>query len=628
MVSVLTYPLVGQTISGTLNYTQTRATTFHANNAEITVINSSGFAIEDKVLIIQMQGAVVNTSNNADFGNVTDYNGAGSYETATVCWVDGNQIIFENQLLNDYDPSGIVQVIKIPQYDNLIINGTLTSPAWDGSEGGVLVLEAKTIDLQADIDMSEKGFRGAAMEDSDYNCNWAIQSGNFSYDNPGRGAPKGEGIVDLPANISYGKGAAANGGGGGNDHNTGGGGGGNIGNGGVGGTNGATGFFDCKGNHPGVGGKGLNSTNRIFLGGGGGAGHGNNEEATSGGNGGGIIILISPFLVGNGYTIRSNGESALDTSYGPGDAGGDGAGAGGAGGSVQLDVMNISGNLTLEVIGGDGGDVVHTSNGNRCFGPGGGGSGGMIKSSGSIPGSVTMNITAGVNGVNGVLGSGTSSCIGSAQSSAPGNAGIILPGDGAVPASNVDYAGCDILPVELLSFNAISKETSVEVLWSTQTEVNNDHFIIESSKDGIGFKPLGQVKGAGNSFVKQDYSFTDHSPFDGISYYRLITVDYDGTRHYSAIRAVQRYGEIELHVFPNPGRVGSVVNLAFEAHVSGSLQLEVYDMVGGVVVSQTLEFEKGENQLTLPTFDLPSGTYMIRLESRQFVAMRKWVLVD
>ncbi|KAA3635484.1 MAG: T9SS C-terminal target domain-containing protein [Bacteroidetes bacterium] len=627
-VSILSHTLIGQTISGTLSYTQTRATAFHANNAEVTVINSTGFAIEDKVLIIQMQGAVVNTSNSSSFGDVTDYNGAGAYETATVCWVNGNQVIFENELLNDYDPSGIVQVIKIPQYDNLIINGTLTSPAWDGSAGGVLVLEAKTIDLQADIDMSEKGFRGAAMEDSDYNCTWVVTSNDYYYDNPGRGAPKGEGIVDLPGNISYGKGAAANGGGGGNDHNSGGGGGGNIGSGGPGGTNGATGVFDCKGNHPGVGGKGLTSTNRIFLGGGGGAGHGNNEEATSGGTGGGIIILISPFLVGNGYSIRSNGESALDTSYGAGDAGGDGAGAGGAGGSVHLDITNISGNLTVEVVGGDGGDVIHTDGGNRCFGPGGGGSGGMIKASGAIPGSVTMTITAGVNGVNGVLGSGTTSCLGSAESSAPGNVGIVLPGVGAVPASNVDYTGCDVLPVELLSFEAIGKESSVEVLWSTQTEFNNDFFIVEKSKDGRDFESLVHIQGAGNSFNTQKYTYTDLQPLDGISYYRLVTVDFDGTRHYSAVRAVQRFGEIDLNVFPNPGKTGSLLNLAFGSHTSGSLELEVLDMVGGVVISQIFEFQKGENQLSVSTFDLPSGTYMIRLESRQFVATRKWILAE
>lgn len=626
-LSILHYTLIGQTLSGTLSYTQTRATAFHANNAEITVVNSSGFAIADKVLIIQMQGAVVNTSNSSSFGNVTDYNGAGAYETATVCWVNGNQVIFENQMLNNYDPSGIVQVIKIPQYNNLIINGTLTAPAWDGTEGGVLVLEANTIDLQADIDMSEKGFRGATMEDSDYNCTWVVASNDFYYDNPGRGAPKGEGIVDLPANISYGKGAAANGGGGGNDHNSGGGGGGNIGSGGAGGTNGATGIFDCKGNHPGVGGKGLTSTNRIFLGGGGGAGHGNNEEATSGGNGGGIIILISSNLVGNGYTISSNGETALNTSYGPGDPGGDGAGAGGAGGSVHLDVTNISGNLTVEVVGGDGGDVVHTDSGNRCFGPGGGGSGGMIKATGSIPGSVTMNITAGINGVNGVLGSGTTSCLGSAESSAAGNVGIILPGAGAVPASNVDYVGCDILPVELLSFNAIGRESSVEVYWSTQTEFNNDFFIVESSKNGRDFESLEQVQGAGNSFERQEYSYTDHSPMDGISYYRLVTVDFDGTRHYSPIRAVQRYGEIDLEIFPNPGKAGAILNLAFEAHNSGSLEMRIFDMVGGVVVSQAFEFQKGENQLTLSTIDLSQGTYMVRLESRQFVVTRKFLVV-
>ncbi len=616
-----------QTLSGTLTYTQTRVTAFNANNAEITVTSTTGFAIGDRVLLIQMQGAVVNTSNNSSFGNVTDYNGAGSYEVAIVCWVNGNQLIFEHELLNDYDPSGIVQAINIPQYDNLVINGTLTSPAWNGIDGGVLVLEAKTIELQADIDMSERGFRGATMEDSDFNCTWLTIFNDYSYDNPGSGAPKGEGIVNLPPNISYGKGAAANGGGGGNDHNSGGGGGGNLGNGGQGGTNGASGFFDCKGNHPGVGGKGLSSVDKIFLGGGGGAGHGNNNEATSGGNGGGIIILLSPSLVGNGYAIRSNGESALNTSYGPGDLGGDGAGAGGSGGSVHLDISSISGNLTIEVVGGDGGDVVHTDNGDRCFGPGGGGAGGVIKASGSIPGTVTMIINGGANGTNEILG-GTCSCPGSAQGAASGQVGIVLPGVGSVPQSNVNYTGCNILPVELLTFEAFGQKDLVEVFWTTLGEFDNDYFLIERSRGGIDFETIGQLQGAGNSLVRIDYVFTDDKPLEGLSYYRLVTVDFDGKRHYSPVRAVKFYDEIELTIFPNPAKVGKDLTVAFVAPSTGELQLKVFDMMGRMVTSQSFEMESGENQITVSSLDLPCGSYLLKLESGRFVVSGKLVVVE
>lgn len=625
------FPMIsiyGQTLSGTMSYTQSRVTAFNPNNAEVTVISTTGYAIGDKVLLIQMQGAVINTSNSASFGNVTDYNGAGSYEIAQVCWVDGNQLIFENELLNDYDVAGIVMAIQIPEFDNLVINGTLTAPAWNGFSGGVLVLEAKNINLLADIDMSEKGFRGAVMENSDYNCTWVVTLNDFFYDNPGSGAPKGEGIVDLPANISYGKGAAANGGGGGNDHNSGAGGGGNVNTGGQGGTNGATGIFDCKGNHPGVGGKVLSPTNRIFLGGGGGAGHGNNNEATSGGNGGGIIIIIAQSITGNGYTIRSNGESAFNTSYGPGDSGGDGAGAGGAGGSMHLDVPTFIGNLTLEVTGGNGGNVGHVSSENRCFGPGGGGAGGVIKTNGSIPGAVTMLISPGTNGVNEVFSGGVSSCPGSAQGATSGQVGIVYPGTGTIPTSNVNFAGCSILPVELISFEAEAGPETVELFWRTMSEFNNELFLVERSRSGYDFETLGQVAGAGNSLSANQYSYTDEKPLDGLSYYRLTSVDFDGTRHHSPIRTVKRYGKFDFNIYPNPVGPGNEINLSVVSPDIGQLNLEIFDLAGRMIISKTYPLEQGQNHLFFLTRDLYPGTFLVRAESGQFVVSRKLVVVD
>jgi len=121
--------LESQELTGTINYTQTSITAINANNAEVTVPNTTGFTIADRVLIIQVQGAVINTTNSSAFGDIQDYNGAGNYEIATVCSVSGNQLVFENELLNTYDPAGVIQVIKIPQYSNLNITGTLTASA-------------------------------------------------------------------------------------------------------------------------------------------------------------------------------------------------------------------------------------------------------------------------------------------------------------------------------------------------------------------------------------------------------------------------------------------------------------------------------------------------------------------
>jgi hypothetical protein len=627
--SLVTWNLLeSQELTGNLNYTQTSITAINVNNAEVTVPNTTGFAIADRVLIIQMQGAVINTTNTSAFGDVQDYNGAGSYEIATVCSVSDNQLVFENELLNTYDPAGVIQVIKIPQYTNLNITGILTASAWNGSQGGVLVLEAESITLSGDIDMNEKGFRGAAMENSTLNCTFINIFSGYFYDNPGNGAPKGEGISVLASSMAYGRGAAANGGGGGNDHNSGGGGGGNIGSGGPGGTNGETALFNCKGDYPGEGGKGLSSSNRIFPGGGGGAGHGNNNEATSGGNGGGIIILIAQSMTGNGVTISANGQTALNTSYGVGDLGGDGAGAGGAGGSVHLDIPSITGTITVETIGGNGGDVVHTGGANRCFGPGGGGAGGVVKFKGTASGSVTTVLTAGINGTNQVIGT-TSSCLGSAQGSTPGLVGTVYENIAEVPTSTTNFADCSVLPVEVLAFLADRQKDKVELSWTTLSETNNNYFSLERSQNGIQFDQVSKIQGAGTTSERNEYSYTDNHPLTGQGYYRLAMVDYNGNKSYSKIQSVTFYnGPGRINIYPNPAQVGEDIFFSIDSKHSGTIGFQIFDMLGKMQYSGSEKIEKGENLLRLPIENSLGRTFIIKFKSGTYITTRKFVLLD
>ena len=44
-------------------------------------------------------------------------------------------------LSNDYTALGKVQIIRVPRFENLTVNGTLTTAAWNGNTGGVLAIE-------------------------------------------------------------------------------------------------------------------------------------------------------------------------------------------------------------------------------------------------------------------------------------------------------------------------------------------------------------------------------------------------------------------------------------------------------------------------------------------------------
>lgn len=408
----LALPLFSQAqISGIVNdYTAVIA--IEPCAGKITVDNAAAFTAGDLVVLIQIKGATINTSNSGSFGNIEEMNGAGLYEKNEILSVIGNDVYLKKELLNAYDPMNFVQLIRYTKYDNAEIVGTLKAKPWDGQSGGILVLEANNIDLEANIDVSGLGYRGAEKMEVNSNCSFLTNADAYHYSiSDWKGSPKGEGISVLVSGKEHGRGAQANGGGGGNDHNSGGGGGGNVSAGGSGG-NQNVGGFGCDGENPGKGGKACPiESGRIYLGGGGGAGHFDDTGAgSSGANGGGIAIVIAESIHGNGFSILANGLT-------PPIAEGDGAGGGGAGGTVILASTTLSGDLKVEIKGGDGGSVNNTSN--RCDGAGGGGSGGRLLT--NLTNLTSINLDGGEPGINTVS---SGQCNGPSNGAKKGDTGI------------------------------------------------------------------------------------------------------------------------------------------------------------------------------------------------------------
>lgn len=364
---------------------------------KVTVTNSSGFLVGDKVLIIQMKGAEFDTSNTASFGNLINLKGAGNYEIAKINSISGNNIILNGKLTNQYNLNGSVQLVRIPTYVDANVTSLLTCQPWNGKTGGVLIFNVQNnLQLFSDIDASGKGFRGGTIsKNPDGGCGFGSNLFHYPLYQPGfswnyGGAQKGEGICDIDTARIAGRGPMINGGGGGNKHNTGGGGGSNFTNGGKGGN----GLEGCSAITGGIGGNGLGvyyNNSKLFAGGGGGCGDDNNGVGSDGENGGGIIIIIANSITGNNYKVKSNGNSV--TIIGSGIA--DGAGGGGAGGSVFIKTNSAS-ILNVEANGGDGGKQSPTWG---CVGPGGGGGTGTILTNLSTLSGINTSLLPGAAGV-------------------------------------------------------------------------------------------------------------------------------------------------------------------------------------------------------------------------------------
>lgn len=91
-----------------------------------------------------------------------------------------------------------------------------------------------------------------------------------------------------------------------------------------------------------------------------------------------------------------------------------------------------------------------------------------------------------------------------------------------------------ILPIKLLSFNAVAGGRLVNLTWVTTTQLSFSHFQIERSSNGINFTSVG-TRPAVNSGFQNHYAFADYTNSPGIYFYRLKMIDADGRFSYSPI---------------------------------------------------------------------------------------------
>ncbi len=368
------------------------------NGVSLVETNLSDLKPGDKCILIQMSGVQLNKPAGYEIQNgltYSDFKNAGVYELLTVLKINdvSKSITFTEDIKVNFSAGEKIQLIKIYESHSAIVSSDLTAMPWNGSKGGVLALIAyDKLTLNANIDVSAKGYRGGTT--ADYNDGLKCKSDTFYFNDSRIGAAgkKGEGLIEVGWTDNRGPGRLINGGGSGIGKFSGGAGGSNYGRGGGGGLQ----VKDCSEGIFSIGGIELTELNnfyvtgkpRVIMGGGGGCSTQDpSHPATDGGDGGGIIIIMTDTLDARGYTISSNGGSVGGSALG-------GAGGGGAGGSVFIDAKDYIGNLNIEVKGGDGGNTGSTSTG-----AGGSGGGGVFWfSQVDMPSEISVSMLEGASG--------------------------------------------------------------------------------------------------------------------------------------------------------------------------------------------------------------------------------------
>ena len=166
------------------------------------------------------------------------------------------------------------------------------------------------------------------------------------------------------------------------------------------------------------------------------------------------------------------------------------------------------------------------------------------------------------------------------------------------------------LPIELVSFEAELIDDRVELKWITASEINNDFFTIEKSRDGVSWEIIGTINGAGNSNNVLTYSSDDLDPYPGVSYYRLKQTDFNGDFEYFEIKSIENVTESSILIIPNPNE-GADFQINFGSF-QGMTNFRIMDISGRVIHEQHVNLYSPNISLNVALLEkLNAGTYLI-----------------
>jgi len=170
-----------------------------------------------------------------------------------------------------------------------------------------------------------------------------------------------------------------------------------------------------------------------------------------------------------------------------------------------------------------------------------------------------------------------------------------------------------LLPISFTDFKVTRKNNTALLQWGTAFEQNNKGFSIERSADAVNWKQINFINGAVTASGARIYTATDLVPVNGVNYYRIKQVDFDGRTAYTSVQSLNFEGNttLKLSLFPNPAK--NKVTITLGTIESSTAHYSIVSANGKILKTGTFDKSLGNTVQTLDVSSLPRGLYMINL---------------
>jgi len=171
------------------------------------------------------------------------------------------------------------------------------------------------------------------------------------------------------------------------------------------------------------------------------------------------------------------------------------------------------------------------------------------------------------------------------------------------------------LPVTFTTVKASQKNTDVAVEWDVDNELNMIQYEVERSADGKTFTQTDITIATGNKNSSIAYSWIDTKPLTGANYYRIKSVDRNGTVKYSQIvRVVTGKAESDISTYPNPV-TDNVMTLQFSNEPQGDYIVNLLSSNGQLIYTKQMHVNSNNTSETIKLRpSTAKGTYELKIE--------------
>lgn len=173
---------------------------------------------------------------------------------------------------------------------------------------------------------------------------------------------------------------------------------------------------------------------------------------------------------------------------------------------------------------------------------------------------------------------------------------------------------CNVLPLELLKFEAIPQQNNIALEWTTENEIAIEKFELQRSIDGIHFTTLGASPSKGQSTTTQKYQWIDETVnFNTLYYYRIKIIESSHKSTFSSIESAYLVKEIATTISLQPNPTSDKVTLFIQDASTAPMTISIYNQLGQQVFVATYPVSQSNNLISLDLSTYNKGIYVVEV---------------